>query len=349
MALHERKKKANKEPLVSTKHPELFHYTSLQALEGILETNTLWATHAEHLNDSSEMQLLWPKLASQCAAYLETAFEAGPGRDPEKREIAERLGGTTKISAQDGTTSMEIMKSLLLGDESRPGMGIPFVTSFTTHKKEDDRNNGMLSQWRGYGGGQNVAIVFDTARLEGLLHSECERFVYLNGSVASAVYYKKELDLEARFPHLFAALETYSEHVVNGLNDEEEVLKNLGPLAQRLLPAVGRLKHPAFHEEKECRIIVGVCHEGHASKLSQFEGEQRPFKMIHHRSGSCGSIPYVRLFENLGEELPISRILVGPSRNQIANSEAVHGLLGRLARGRNIKVQESEIPYVSSS
>ena len=338
MTLRDRKKKANKEPLVSTEHQELFHYTPLQALEGILEANTLWATHAEHLNDSSEMQLLWPKLASQCAAYLQAAFEAGLGRDPEKRENAERLGGVPKISARDGTTSMAIMKSLLLGDESRPGMGIPFVTSFTTHEKEYDRENGVLSQWRGYGDGQNVAIVFDTARLEDLLYSECGRFAYLNCSVASAVYYDKELDLEARFPNLFDALKIYSKHVADGLNDDEQALRNLELLTYSLLPAVGRLKHWAFREEKECRIIVGVCHEGHADKFSQFERQQRPFKMIHHRSGSCGLIPYIRLLEDLDEELPIVRILVGPSRNQSANSEAVHELLDRLARGQAIKV-----------
>ncbi len=342
------KRKTDKERLVSTKHPELFHYTSLRALEGILGANTLWATHAEYLNDSSEMQLLWPKLESQCVAYLQAAFEAGPGRDPEIRENAERLGGASKIAAQDGAMSIDVMKSLLLGDESRHGMGIPFVTSFTTHKKEYDCKNGMLSQWRGYGGDQGVAIIFDTARLGDLLHSECGRFAYLSCSIEPAVYYHEKLNLEARFQNLFDALKIYSKHVAGGLNDDEQALRNIELLTCSLPLAVGRLKHWAFREEKECRIIVGVCHEGHADKFSQFEGEQRPFKMIHHRSGSCGSIPYIRLFENLGGELPISRILVGPSRNQSANSEAVHELLDSLTRDRVIKVQESEIPYVSS-
>ena len=349
MTLHERKKYANEEPLVSTKHPELFHYTSMHAFEGILKTNTLWATHADYLNDSSEMKLFWPKLASYCATYLEEAFKNGPGYDPEKREIAERHGGAAKISAMDGATTMNIMKSLLFGNDTSQGMGIPFVASFTAHEEEDHCQSGMLSQWRGYGGDQRVAIVFDTARLEDLLHSECGRFAYLSGSVASAVYYDEELDLEARFPNLFDALKIYSEHVVGGLKNDKQALRNLELLTCSLLPAVGRLKHPAFREEEECRVIVGVCHESHADKFSQFEGQQRPFKMIHRRSGLCGLIPYIRLFEDLGEELPILRILVGPSRNQSANSEAVHKLLDRLARGRAIEVQESEIPYVGTA
>jgi hypothetical protein len=32
-------------------HPELHHYTTFQGLKGIVETNTIWATHYCDLND----------------------------------------------------------------------------------------------------------------------------------------------------------------------------------------------------------------------------------------------------------------------------------------------------------
>ena len=335
--------------MASIKRQELFHYTSLHALEGILETNTLWATHAEHLNDSSEMKLLWPKLALDCATYLKADFEAGPGLDPELREVAEKLGGADKISAQDGTMIVDVMKSLLFGDDTNQGMGIPFIASFATHEKGDHCKDGMLSQWRGYGRDQGVAIVFDAAQLEDLLRSECDRFEYLCCLKADVVYYENQLNLEAHFPELFDSLKGISKDVVDGFRNNENAQKNFYALSCNLLPAVGRLKHPAFHEEKECRIIVGLCHESHRHKISRFGDQQRHMKAIHHRPGPSCSIPYIRLFEDFGEELPISRILVGPSRNQSANSEAVHSLLDQLTRGRAIKVQESEIPYVSSS
>lgn len=349
MILHKRKKNANEELSVSTEHPELFHYTSLQALAGILETNTLWATHADHLNDSSEMKLLWPKLESQFISYLKAAFEAGPGRDPEIREIAERHGGAAKISEMDGAMIVNMMRSLLFGSESRPGIGIPFVTSFTTHEEERHCQNGMLSQWRGYGGDQGVAIVFDSARLENLVHTEKGRFEYMCCLIKPAVYYdEREFNLEVDFPKLSNAMTNYSKDVVYGSNDGKKERKNREALALNLLPAIGRLKHLAFDEEKECRIIVGVLHESYGYEVAQLEG-QRHVKTFHHRSGSCGSIPYIRLFEGLGEELPILRILVGPSRNQSANSEVVRELLDRFARGRAIRVQESEIPYVGTA
>ncbi len=273
MTLRERKERANKESLVSEEHQELFHYTSLHALEGILETNTLWATHAHHLNDSSEMKLLWPELESKCIAYLNKAFEDGPGRNPEVKKMTKKQGDPVRIGEMDGPTIMGIMKSLLFGDESRAGMGIPFVASFTTHKKEYQSQNGMLSQWRGYGDDQGVAIVFDAARLDRLLESESCRFVYLCCSIEKAVYYKNKLNLKVHFPELFDALQGYSkDHVGRVTNNENsENSESSDAVVRHLLPAVGRLKHRAFHEEKEHRVIIGVFHESYSHEIDQSE------------------------------------------------------------------------------
>ena len=301
MRSHEQKKKANEEPLVS-RHLELFHYTSLHALSGILETNTLGATHAEYLNDSSEMKLLWPKLESQFIAYLKAAFEVVHRCDPEIREAVERVGRVHKVAEREGITIMGIIRSLLFGDESRHGIGIPFVASFTTHKEGDHCRNGMLSQWRGYGGAQGVAIIFDKARLDDLLHTEESGFVYLSCFIKPAVYYDKgELKLEVHFPKLSDAMVNYSKDVVNGLNDGKKERRNREALAKNLLPTIGTLKHPAFREESECRVVVGVCHESYGYQLSQLGGQQRRTKTIHHRLGSCGSIPYVRLLRILAK------------------------------------------------
>ena len=39
-------------------HRELHHYTSREGLKGILQTNSLWATHFSDLSDSSELFVL---------------------------------------------------------------------------------------------------------------------------------------------------------------------------------------------------------------------------------------------------------------------------------------------------
>ncbi len=43
-------------PIKSTKPEGLFHYTNADGLKGIVESNSVWATDIEYLNDSSEMQ-----------------------------------------------------------------------------------------------------------------------------------------------------------------------------------------------------------------------------------------------------------------------------------------------------
>jgi hypothetical protein len=40
---------------ISDTHPELFHYTTAAGLSGILESNSLWATHSSFVNDAEEI------------------------------------------------------------------------------------------------------------------------------------------------------------------------------------------------------------------------------------------------------------------------------------------------------
>ncbi len=47
---------ADKEFLSS--HPELHHYTTFAGLEGIVRSNTIWASHFSDLNDATEVILL---------------------------------------------------------------------------------------------------------------------------------------------------------------------------------------------------------------------------------------------------------------------------------------------------
>lgn len=64
-------------------HPELFHYTGWAGVEGILRTQSLWATHWRYLNDPTEPRTardLLPKLiAPAFAAKLRERIR----RDPE--------------------------------------------------------------------------------------------------------------------------------------------------------------------------------------------------------------------------------------------------------------------------
>ena len=343
------RKQALVEPRLSTVYPEVFHYTTIAALKGMLGSNTLWATQASHLNDSSEMTILWPYLEHQCVAYINKFADEYLGKHPETKEEFETLGGVAKLANTDGGMIISVMRELLFGSETKAGMGIPFIVSFTTHDEEYNRRHGMLSQWRGYGGGDNVAISFATEGLERLLQRELNQFQYLTCSIADVIYCREEVNFVERFPQLFDALEQFSQLIVGGWGDNDELLQEmLAVLSAGLLPAAGRVKHPAFHEEKECRIIAGIPDESYLDRFVEFGGAEVHMKKVHFRNGVDGSIPFIKLFEDLDERLPISRILVGPSRNQQANEQAVYQAVCEHAGRETIRIDCSDMPFVGS-
>jgi len=96
----------------------LYHYTSINGLAGIIESNAFWASHAEYLNDSGER--------TYAASLVKGVLE--------------------EVAAEDGNEGFaEILnRNPHLGDHLVRGM-MPFVVCFC-------ESGDLLSQWRGYGG-----------------------------------------------------------------------------------------------------------------------------------------------------------------------------------------------------
>ncbi len=330
-------------------HPELFHYTSVSAMKKILDSNTLWATRITHLNDSSEMKLVWPRIEKYCVCYLNKYLHHHQ-QNPVAKKTLDDADGIAELAKKDGATIVRTISDVVLGRS--PVSEPPFVVSFTTHGSKTGpdkyhRSHGMLSQWRGYGSDAGVALVFDRKKIEELLEQEGQRFDFWPCLIDDAVYDKEGLDIEKQFPELHQALQALGELIEAFGQDDGQTISQI--LNKNVLPkcvsAAGRFKHKAFYEEQECRIIVGVLPKP-ASDSSNFQESltNKKSKQIHHRAGNCGAIPYIRLFENPGN-LPITRIIVGPHRNQLAHLEEVQ----ELTRTRRIKVEKSEIPYVGST
>ena len=66
-----------------------------------------------------------------------------------------------------------------------------------------------------------------------------------------------------------------------------------------------------------------------------------PLKAIRSKNGAAGSRQFVVLFESLHRELPIRRVIVGPSRNQDKNFTKALELLGS-----GLKIERSETPFI---
>ena len=187
------------EPKVSEAFPEVFHYTSVAALKGMLQTNELWATSIRHLNDSSEMEMIWPLIEKRIIDYLDDEYCSLVRAKPELKVCLSEMGGSDQVAAKNGRMLTSLMQRYFLGLSGEEiDREPPFVTSFTTHwgdgpEESYCRRSGMLSQWRAYGGCDGVAVVFDTRGLEELLAQEGEEFEYWPIEFMDTVYYEEGL------------------------------------------------------------------------------------------------------------------------------------------------------------
>ncbi|MEQ0878397.1 DUF2971 domain-containing protein [Enterobacter vonholyi] len=247
---------------------DLCHYTSLFGFQGIIQSNVLWATHNMFLNDKSEF-LHGIECASKAASILESDI-----MDPGWQEYVKHyIKYKDKYSASNA-----------------------FSLSFC--KEDSDK----LSQWRGYGGGQQgVCIVFDKDELINHLNKTNEVSFSAEGEVFKGGKYSFSFDdveyVNPEEPHLFIkAMEevwTNTKSLVPNIGIEITVV----PFILDLL--VSYFKHPGFKEENEFRIIV-----------HKFYGDES----LKFRVGNNSLIPYVEVGDS-EKKLPVKKIVLGPSRD----------------------------------
>jgi hypothetical protein len=113
----------------------LFHYTSLEGLLGIIESNSIWATNILYLNDASELNYAKDLFRSQLVYFQKN------------------LGNALMPESQFFQEIIENIEYFIIGKDF-------FVCSFS---EEDD----LLSQWRSYcPGGIGFSLGFKLTKLK---------------------------------------------------------------------------------------------------------------------------------------------------------------------------------------
>ncbi len=287
----------------------LYHYTNLQGLLGILSGKSIWASHCEYLNDSSEYrQAIRFAKAFSGNIYMEDDYLAAFG-----------------WTVRDALEKMQVHDV--------------YVSSFS--EKKD-----LLSQWRGYcpqGGG--VCIGFDKAAIQGFCdskgyhlskciysHSEQEKIIsqlldecfsnfpkpLISRSEYEARDSKGQVDHELGYRAL-VSLDDGKELADTVVNKFINEINNLAP----------RVKNFGFHEEAEWRIIA-----------------PNPENKIEFRTGSSHLIPYIQLPVFDSEKSPIREIIVGPNPNPQRCISSIEKLIKSFNLGK-VEINESEIPFRS--
>ncbi len=324
---------------ISSTHDELYHYTTAAGLSGILESNSLWATHSSFVNDEEEIlgfyNRILPKILRpvfiQCCEDIKTSTE-----------FQKRQGNAPFDLYVNGQFEAMIctLKEIVSGFHDH------YITSFSTVPKDKPwlSENGLLSQWRAYGSDGGYAVVLDTGLLDKILSEEIKPYQDESYSWADVQYDLKE-NRRTDDPDTnewIERLETEANKYFRLKHDSDPA-----KFSEQFTVLPSTFKHRGFDEEREVRLVLNLLGpkiEFHPDLQSV---RQHPIKT---RVQEGTTIPYVelcvRLENGVRQHLPIKRIIVGPHRDKKDRKRAVQLLLKQHGLNDLIdKVSVSDIPY----
>lgn len=317
------------EKLVSEEHPELHHYTDEGGLDGILKHQKLWSVQYDQMNDPTEFDyiktLLVKAIEPRMRAFVELQQES-----PDAKQAIKKLGGVDRVVAHEKDFWINALYNALKMDHEKNARVVPHITSFCKHTGQSyELDNGLLSQWRAYGGKQPYALVFNTKKLEGLIRKEVDSFEYFGANFSTVFYDDDDFDIDRQFPNLIEAI--YNSWVLVSRG----TLPKIESFIEDLIKLSIRIKHRGFHEEREVRIVT------YPRLNRQYPAPLPGIERLPLKQQFTNKKLHIELFGNGMGLLPIKRIIVGPSRNQPAAIEKAR----HLSHGK-INIVPSQTPYL---
>ncbi len=290
----------------------LYHYTGAGGLKGIFDSNTLWATDAEFLNDARELQFGRDEMLAVLAEYAEELFPA-----------ARPFDGGEQYSRAEVVRSA--IAYLLDTGGRQQGDGV-YVSCFC-------EAGDLLSQWRGYGAGGGYALGFDVGALRDITAIPTTLRQTDGHGPGTLVAAPDQMHLRPTLMQVHYGPEAITDVVAT-------VRQQIAPLptghpgahgwAQAVtlaIPALASIKHPAFSEEREWRLIIADT------------GAAGPARF---RLGPLGLVPYVEVPIDLS--VALREVIVGPSPYPELHKLAVTRLLSN-AGLHNVPLRLSDVPY----
>lgn len=334
-------------------HEVLYHYTSEEALKSILRSQTLWATHYKFLNDPTEIEQMKNVLVAIVTPEIKQAIRIQQRRSLAARLRIKKSGGLNVVAATQSEEIIDVLYRVTFGENTGgDSFAEPYIVSFCSH--DNDRpytqENGLLSQWRGYGRDSGCAIIFDCKRLAEVLKDKEDENYYSSGSIGDVVYEGNDERFQDEFSSFLEELQKYIKGV---FTDGEEDLRNLFP---EFINSASRFKHQAFEEEREVRIISSPMTKRLLERLKQSdpdaEIQDKPLKKIYrrkHPENKNAWVPYIKLFESIDDELlPIRKIIIGPGRDQSYVEQRTRILVAEIYGESKVEIQSSKTPFGSA-
>jgi hypothetical protein len=130
-------------------HPELHHYTTFAGLEGIVRSNTIWASHFSDLNDATEIILFREPLVRALTASFEDVIKIR--QNAFVRQAIQANGGIAEFAERVAKDLVEGLYKVTFQNDASFSFAEPFIASFCSHVTDQpyEQEHGLLSQWRG--------------------------------------------------------------------------------------------------------------------------------------------------------------------------------------------------------
>lgn len=324
---------------VSEEYSELMHYTTGNGLSGIISSGCIWATHSSFLNDAEEIKHFFDTRLVEIVREEVSSFYSEMNSDPAQANNIIANGGFDKVRDLQTENIVDSMRSVTLE------VNQSHIVSLCSPRNEKVRENGLLSQWRGYGKDGGYAIVFDAAGFEGMLTAENADYHYQYLGLGDVFYYGYDEEDQASLDDV-AELEVKLRETIGHLlhmRGPESIEE--GYFAVTALSCA--FKHWGFHEEREVRLVaipVNTSLDG-----LDIENNPKQKKIIKYYSRDGLLVPYIEMFSRKKELdkptiLPIKRIMIGPHKDKENRKQSVEMLLK--SNGYDVEVVTSAIPYI---
>ena len=253
----------------------LFHYTNGTGLQGILESNRVWATHAQFLNDSTELVYAYD--------FIKAAVE---------QQIGEQAPAAINELGRQIST---LLDPLYLHE---------FLTAYMACFCEE---GDLLSQWRGYGGGGvgGYALGLDGRQIGS---QSGVRTPEQNLELFRVIYDQsvQETMIDSIVSRTFDVLRSIEEK--HGSNAAWAAMFVCTTFVQRqLATCLICFKSPAFSEEKEWRV-VHVESRDRPSNVAEVKFRTTATNIIPYIELDLS--PQAGPFHN---RVPLTRVVYGPS------------------------------------
>ena len=330
---------ADDENIVSKQFPELFHYTKVSYFESIYKTRQFWATHYEDMNDSTEFARFGLKVRDFIRPKIREIFDKKLRGSAEIGLDVHSKGGIDTVVDKEAEMLLNTVYNHTFGKHMYKET---FIVSFCAHKIPYEVSHGLLSQWRGYGADGGIALVLDTSRIEKMMqHDHDDVFQLQIMYMGDVIYDNNDVKIKQDFENVFDLFPKIVEILYSDkeLCNSRKLESHFEDMHDHFLLGSTLVKHLAFHEENEVRIVVSPKTGNSFSSYNPDDPRQQ--KEIRYRQiGNC-EVRYIELFGDA--PLPIKRIIVGPSRIQNLNYQRIKDIINK---NSCIEVVKSEIPFL---